>query len=280
MSDEEEGETRGQNPLYSIMRKIVIALGAFFVLWAYMQSSNRPTPAPMPPAIEETKPLTALEATPEAAETPPQNTVEKERVTVLETQLSEQAKSIEELKMQLAEMQTIKAQMGDITQKNHQKISLLTSFQILKDRVQNGEPYASALETITTLLPTDDASFALLDALKPYASGGIATQRTLQEQFQKQIPELLNPPSVDPSWKQNLNSLIRIRKVGEQQGTDTEAMIARAEAKLQRNDLAGAIKEVETLSALAPWMERAKAHITALETLSALQLAFAASAHD
>ena len=76
-----------------------------------------------------------------------------------------------------------------------------------------------------------------------------------------------------------VQDLVTVRPApGEVEGTDTNAVLARAEGRLQRGDLAGAVEAVKGLngpaaSALAAWRTQAEARLSAesaLQSLSAL----------
>ena len=63
-------------------------------------------------------------------------------------------------------------------------------------------------------------------------------------------------------------NLITVRPVGEVEGEDAPARVARAERRLDRGDLAGAVAEVAALQGgaaevLAPWKAEAEARLAA-----------------
>ena len=63
-------------------------------------------------------------------------------------------------------------------------------------------------------------------------------------------------------------NLVTVRPVGEVTGETAAAVVARAEVRLARNDLAGALAEVAKLqggaaAALAPWRAEAEARLAA-----------------
>ena len=68
----------------------------------------------------------------------------------------------------------------------------------------------------------------------------------------------------------NASKLVRIRKVGEADGSDPAAVLARIEAHLARNDIAAADKELAALpekirSPAEPWRRKVAARQAALD---------------
>jgi len=295
---DDETEERSFPSLYGLFRKIMMVCAIGFVLWIYATKSLH-TP-PHPAQIVSKSLNTAIENAPPAPSVPTENNEEMARlharIDQLEARLEksetqktaseDDAKNVEHLEAQIAEqeksLQEMKAQIGEIKTQSNRALSALTAFGILKETVQSGNPFVSQLEQLAKLAPSDERVTAALEQLKPYAEKGIPTLPALQNQFEQLLPNALSPDAKNSGWKQNLQSLIRIRKVGEQQqGDDNEAILARAEAKLNRRDIAGALKETEALSApaaeaLAPWTTNAQALVAAGNALDALQLALAA----
>ena len=78
-------------------------------------------------------------------------------------------------------------------------------------------------------------------------------------------------------------SLVTVKRVDEDaEGTSSDAVLARADAKLNKGDLAAAVKEVETLTGpdaerFASWLDKAKARLDAPAALQRLQSVLLAS---
>ncbi len=122
----------------------------------------------------------------------------------------------------------------------------------------------------------EDRFVPLLARLTAGAENGLPTPATLQTRFAAAMDNALSPKS--GAWSEEMHTLVRIRKVGETQETDDEAVLARAETKLQRNDIAQAVKELDQLSpptadGMAAWKKQATGYIDAKEALDALQVA-------
>ena len=81
---------------------------------------------------------------------------------------------------------------------------------------------------------------------------------------------------MDRAWAR-LRSLVTVRPVGgDVAGDSPEAHLARAEARLDEGDLAGAVSELEALEgpaaeAAAPWLAGARARVAADQAIEALR---------
>ena len=154
------------------------------------------------------------------------------------------------------------------------------AFANLKAAVSEGRPFATELDTIGTLSP----SATDLGALPAYAENGIPTVPDLARSFDAGKDSALAataPPSSGGSLLDSLmasaESLVKVRRVDATATGDTpSAVLARAEAALDKGDLATAIKEVGTLQgaprdAFSGWLDQARARLAADETLKRLE---------
>lgn len=123
----------------------------------------------------------------------------------------------------------------------------------LRDAVAAGVPFASELAAVRGLLKDRAAPLAPLDR---FAKDGLPTVAALAKRFEPLASKLISPPPPADSgvftrlWN-NAGKLVEVRPVGEPQGSDTGAVVARMETKLARGDLAGALDEAKALSAAA-----------------------------
>jgi hypothetical protein len=79
------------------------------------------------------------------------------------------------------------------------------------------------------------------------------------------------------AWR-SITSLVTVRRTGGTSGSDLEAVLARVESALSRQDVTAAVNEAQAVSgaprnALAPWLDKAQAHLEAEKALRALQAA-------
>jgi len=312
MSDEQPEEETPPAPLsalYPLLRKIALAVAILFVLWTFSTKSFSHNPHP--PKTPD-KDVSQREATPEPkrpspatqkehedttqlrdrieqlearikqneeerAIAPAANSADQDTINRLQAQLAEQDKELQAVKKQLEEMQTIKARLDAMQAASTQQLSALTEFGIMKDAALRGEAFVIPLNQMNPWVQ-DDAR-VILDQLKPYAETSVATAPILQNRFHTLLPQALHPNRHPDSWTANLQSLITIRKIGEQQqGKEDEAVIARAEAKIDRSDIDGGMRELGGLSpsaaaVMAPWLKDAQAHAQVAALMNALQLA-------
>jgi hypothetical protein len=154
------------------------------------------------------------------------------------------------------------------------------AFANLRAAVSEGRPFATELDTISTLSP----SATDVGALPAYAEKGIPTVPELARSFDAAKDSALAataPPSTGGSLLDRLmasaESLVKVRRVDATATGDTpSAVLARAEAALDKGDLATAVKEVGTLqgaprNAFSGWLDQARARLDAEETLKRLE---------
>jgi hypothetical protein len=117
------------------------------------------------------------------------------------------------------------------------------------------------------------ADAKLVAALEPFAQSGIPSAAALARQLSELAPSLQGSEAregVLARLQVNAEKLVRIRRVDEPAGSDAGAIVARAEAKASRSDIAGAVSELAQLppDARAPaeaWIKNAQARIAAID---------------
>jgi hypothetical protein len=121
----------------------------------------------------------------------------------------------------------------------------------LRDAFTAGAAFQNELNSVRGLSKERAAALA---PLQSFAANGLPTVAALAKQFEAVAGRMLNPPPPPDSgvltrlWS-NAGKLVEVRPVGEPQGSDTGAVVARMEAKLARGDLAGALDESKALPA-------------------------------
>jgi hypothetical protein len=153
------------------------------------------------------------------------------------------------------------------------------AFANLRAAVSDGRPYAAELDTISALAP----SVGDLGVLPAYAETGIATVPELARSFATASDNALTAAAAPAggSLVDNLlasaQSLVKIRRIDEAPAGDgPAATLARAKAALDQDDLAAAVKDVETLDgatreAFSAWLGAARARLGADQTLTRLE---------
>jgi hypothetical protein len=151
----------------------------------------------------------------------------------------------------------------------------------LRDAVTRGAPYATELSAAKAL-GADPKDIA---ALQPFAASGVPGDTRMAADLKALMPDMVNaadagtarPDGFIAKLEANAGRLVRIRPAGAPAGDAPSAVLARIEAKLARNDVAGAAGELDKLpdkvrAAAAPWREtfdRRQAAISAASRLSA-----------
>lgn len=218
-------------------------------------------------ALENAQPATAAEA--------PDLSALQSRLSALEnTSPAEGAAtsiSSEEITQLKMDLEKLKSEGNTVVR------SLILIGQ-LQDAIRSGRPFTTELAALESSRP--DMKETLGPLAEPSLTG-IASLAELQRQFAQVIYPAISAEDKDKSLMKNLRSLVKIRKVGEaQEGAGDEAILARAEAKLQQGKVAEAYGETENVSPeaasqLAPWRARAGAYLAAEAALARLRAALA-----
>jgi hypothetical protein len=153
------------------------------------------------------------------------------------------------------------------------------AFANLRAAVSDGRPYSAELDTISALAP----SVTDLGVLPAYAEKGIPTLPELARSFAATRDGALaaaapaSNESLVGSLMASAQSLVKIKRIDQPAtGEGPGAALARAEAALDKGDLAAAVKDVETLDgapreAFSAWLGEAHARLAADETLTRLE---------
>ncbi len=153
----------------------------------------------------------------------------------------------------------------------YQSIRLLSAFHRLSEKVMAGKPFAAELSAFEDLAGEEETKTPSVSTLSGYAETGIPTFATLLTAFDQAV-ETLNiadatPPAGAGAWERfvyNLTHLISVRKIDEDQtGSSAEAIIGRAEAHLDREEIEAAMAEIKTLPEasrgnFAAWLDEAQ----------------------
>jgi len=160
----------------------------------------------------------------------------------------------------------------------------------LRDALAGSTPFATELETLWTLAAARDDLASALDALAPlapYADSGVPGLVALKAAFPALARAVVaaDQAGAGEDWlagvRRRLSSLVTVRPLGAVAGEDAPAVVARAEALLAEDDLAGAVAELGRLSgppaaAAADWLARARARVAAQTALVRLNAAVSA----
>ncbi len=163
--------------------------------------------------------------------------------------------------------------------------ALLLAASQIRAALDSGEPFAPAAATLQRVTGDDPVVSQALAGWVDRAEQGIPTVAMLRDRFRAIADEVRPPlqPDTGQGWLDRALdravSVVRVRRVGEDvPGEEPDAILARAEAALNRGDLARAVAEIETLpaeagTAFADWLAAARARLAAREGLAALERA-------
>ena len=142
--------------------------------------------------------------------------------------------------------------------------------------MDSGAPYAGLLPD----LGPDPAG--LPQALTDPATAGISTMAQLRDAFPEAARAALEASlqaDMGATWSDRIGSFLRAqtgaRSLEPREGSDPDAVLSRAEARLAEGDLAAALTQLDALpeagkAAMAPWRTRAEARLAAIAALAAL----------
>ncbi|MEO5372701.1 MAG: MICOS complex subunit MIC60 [Alphaproteobacteria bacterium] len=161
-------------------------------------------------------------------------------------------------------------------------LALTLAVAQLRDAVARGSAFETELQTVRALSDEPAAVDQAAAGFVSHAARGMPTQAALALRFESLVAEVARA-SVAPEgggWAertvQRLMALATVRRTdGTAVGESAVAVMARAQARMQAGDLAGAVREMKALSGAAAqaaeaWLADARARVAADEGLSAL----------
>lgn len=163
-----------------------------------------------------------------------------------------------------------------------QREALVLAAAQLAGPLQQGLPYEIELAALRRTAGSDPLVAELAAQLQPRAAQGVPTLEALRQRFPDVAGAAVRAARVGESDSvvgQTLNriaGLVSLRRVGQVEGEDAEARIARAEAAAAQGDLAAAVAELDGLPAdaaavVAEWRADAEARLAAERALARLR---------
>lgn len=248
----------------------------------------------------ETAPLRAAGATPAPGTAPATEAMAKNLAaaeTRTESETAAAARAIAELRQQVGSLtqslaseaaararlaRNLSVEVAGASGNAHQ-IGLILALQQLDQAAAGSHSFADALKGVEALKPP--AAFAApLARLKPLAPAGVPSPADLRLSFDAlaaNIVRTAEAPQGTAWWRRvlrRLSSLVVVRRIGDVPGDTPDAIVARAEQRLDAGDLADAVKELDQLKgaaaeAAAGWLKGAKARLAIESALAELQSA-------
>ncbi len=152
--------------------------------------------------------------------------------------------------------------------------SLALALGQLRDALRSSEPYETELALVSNLVADDDALGQKLDELSTHAGSGVPSLAQLKADYPAVAREAAaaglgeEAEGLLSGVLRRVSEVVTIRPVGEVEGVSVGAYLARAEARLEADDLAGAVAELDALAPpaetpLADWLTEARARVAA-----------------
>lgn len=197
-----------------------------------------------------------------------------------ETSSEESRELLTSLTGQVAKLETA---IGDAKSDSRRNQALILSVGQLREAVRSSRPYLDELAALRVLVKDDAAVGVQLAILEHRSQQGVPNFQMLRARFDRAAGRLVRAEFVSDgdSWIERtidrLVSSVRWRRTDNLEGAGVEAVVARADRKLQAADLAGAVQELEALSpkgiaAARPWMDDAAAFLSLERALATLQI--------
>jgi hypothetical protein len=147
----------------------------------------------------------------------------------------------------------------------------------LRAALDAGRPFSTELEAARHLATGRPEIEAALADLVPFAGRGVPDRIVLAERF-RPLPEAViradRAAAEGGTWVDQalgrLGTLVTVRRVGDEDGSGVAGAVARAEGRMARGDVAGAVAALEGLGGAArqaagPWLADAIARVKAEE---------------
>ncbi|WP_431857219.1 COG4223 family protein [Azospirillum sp.] len=181
-----------------------------------------------------------------------------------------------------SEVAALKQQVATLAQQAGAKADAAAGAQALvlaagqlRGALAGSGPFPGELQAVKALGSTDAELNKAVDAIAPHAAKGIPTQAQLADRLEREASGIVRAEQKGEggSWVKDvtgtLSTLVTVRRQGgEVVGNTADAIVARAQAALNRNDLKTAVDEMSTLQgpaaqAAAGWLADAKARLAA-----------------
>lgn len=196
----------------------------------------------------------------------------RDRMTALASETDALSSRIDEV------AETAAAQQGQADADAAQKAALVLALGRLRDVAATGAAFPGAWNSVVELGVDPAAHSAIADA----AQHGVPTADALRQRFPAAADAALTAERIggDDTWYgaafQRLGNLVSVRRVGEVEGTGVEAIVTRAEYRLQEGNLEAALTELDGLSgppaeAVASWRAAAERRLRLEQAIRALQ---------
>lgn len=195
------------------------------------------------------------------------------------------------LEQRLGDVQTALSDIQATVDKNADRASrpaaAVLAINQLADALGRGGGYGPELESVRAIAAGEGSEMAsAITTLKQWSESGVSTPGEIRATFPAMAQAVAQTQfqSEGGSWyddvRNRLSALVTVRKVGDNAlaGGGIDAALAQADAALERGDLAGSVKAIESLNgaaagAAADWLAKARDRLAADKALASLRTA-------
>ncbi|WP_373086003.1 uroporphyrinogen-III synthase [Sneathiella sp.] len=206
----------------------------------------------------------------------------KTDIARLQGSLTREQETVKEQATQLSSLQgTLKSAADNkaADRAENKRSMMLLAIGQLQRETRGNEPFENSLKQVQSVAPEGIA--ADLEPLQEIAAKGAPTMTSLRQDFAaiaSDISQSAKLPSEETWYGKTLHriaSIVKFRRVDVTDGSDVDAIIARAEQDLAVNDLEKAVTEVQKLTGpaadtAAPWLSKAQTRLTVEQAISGL----------
>ncbi len=164
--------------------------------------------------------------------------------------------------------------LGNVNANDLGAAALLLTLNEFRSNIGSSKPFSQDLALMQKYAGTSPEMQKSLQRLAPYAQNGILSRQALQEQFKGLASDIVMAKlqgqdlSVKQQMLARMGKLIKVRKVDDIQGNGVDAVVARAQLKLNGGDVRSAMQELQTLDGApaqtaAPFMDAAAGNVMA-----------------
>lgn len=260
------------------------------------QPLNRPVPIEQatPPSSQQTDQLAAriadLEARLAQVAPPPSQPAPSSTADPQIAELQAKVASLENaLSLERARADRAEAAIRTTNQRLQTVLRTADALAHLRTSLERGYPFEHELDEVTASFSGDADAIARLQPLRQWAESGIASRADLRSALEMLGSDIVRAAILEApqTWWQAIVARIKamvvvrptpdgdIPPAGTEDGDKPSAIVARAEAKLRDDDVAGAVNELASLNGAAAdvaqaWVATARARVSADETMAAL----------
>jgi hypothetical protein len=176
---------------------------------------------------------------------------------------------------------TLNRVLEGVDARNLGAAALLLAVNELRTHIDTQQPFKEDLALVEKIAGADPAMHKALSNLAPYAESGVLSRQSLQREFKGLAGDIVmakfsgEDASVKTRALQRLSKLVKVRRIDDVKGDGPDAVVARAQLLLDKNDVRGAMAELKKLEGppaetAGPWLEAAGGHVAAAESSGAL----------